>query len=124
MILTEGQRQRQYLSPAFAFRHIKDLYPIFWSKAGEIVDVLSATSRRDEHTDEMLDEHIDVNSWASRTTLDIIGVAGMGQDFNSIIDPSNELIRTYKTIFSPSRVGQIFALLRLFLPRWILSSLP
>ena len=89
-----------------------------------MVDILSATSQRDQNTDKILDEPIDVNSWASRTTLDIIGVAGMGQDFNSIVQPNNELIRTYKTIFSPSRVGQIFAVLRLIIPSKILSSLP
>ena len=29
--------------PAFAYRHIKDLYPVFWSKSRELVDHLSAT---------------------------------------------------------------------------------
>ena len=89
-----------------------------------MVDALSSHVQKDPPTNNEADTTVDVNSWASRVTLDIIGVAGLGQDFHSIKDPSNELIQTYKTIFAPSRIGQIFGILGLFIPRWILSSIP
>lgn len=56
--------------------------------------------------------------------LDIIGVAGLGQDFNAIDDPNTELNATYQKVFQPSRQQQTIALLGLFLPQWFLRSLP
>ena len=112
------QKQRKDLSPAFAFRHVKELYPIFWSKAGELTRALVLRNET------VQDPAIRVEDWASRTTLDIIGIAGLGQDFNAIKDPTNELIRTYNKIFSPSRTGRILGILGLFLPRWLIANLP
>ena len=46
ILLAEGDEhktQRKNLMPAFAYRHIKDLYPVFWSKSRDLVDHLSAT---------------------------------------------------------------------------------
>jgi len=39
ILFTEGdvhKAQRRNLMPAFAFRHIKDLYQIFWDKSREV----------------------------------------------------------------------------------------
>jgi cytochrome P450 len=41
ILLAEGDEhkmQRKHLMPAFAFRHVKDLYPVFWEKAREVND--------------------------------------------------------------------------------------
>ncbi|TWU72928.1 hypothetical protein ED733_000856 [Metarhizium rileyi] len=136
----EHKRQRKNLMPAFAFRHIKNLYPTFWRKAREMAQVLSATikedSRRDGTTEEKKKasgdaaavEHapgaIEVYDWNSRATLDIIGVSGMGRDFNSLHDPSNKLNQTYKSIFNPGRVGNLIRLVAIFIPIQLLRLLP
>ena len=67
---------------------------------------------------------VEVGEWSSRATLDIIGVAGMGQDFNSLADPNTELNQTYRKIFQPSRGAQILGLLQFFIPTFILTNLP
>lgn len=85
--------------PAFAYRHIKDLYPIFWAKSVEMVkriDMDLAHRKLDEE-----DNTVQIRNWASRATLDIIGVAGMDHDFDSLRDPSNPLSLGYKKIFTP-----------------------
>ncbi len=114
--------------PAFAYRHIKDLYPIFWSKSCELVDAVTATiqSTASFSTDEKssLSSVIEVGGWLSRATLDIIGVAGMGQDFNAIRDPNTELNVTYRKVFTPSRGAQILGFLALFFPPWFIRRLP
>jgi cytochrome P450 len=116
--------------PAFSFRHVKgenletqcfgllialDLYPVFWDKACEVVEAMSVEAREDPI--------VDVGPWASRVTLDIIGVAGMGHDFNSVKDPNGELSRCYKRVFSfnPSITVQ---LIRAFLPFALMSRPP
>ena len=67
---------------------------------------------------------IEVNEWATRATLDIIGQGGFGQSFNAIQDPENELSRTYRSIFKQGRTGQILGLLGFLLPQWLLRRLP
>lgn len=106
--------------PAFAFRHIKDLYPVFWEKSVEMTDAISHALK----TDPTGSSVIEIREWASRATLDIIGTAGMGQDFNSIADPSNELNVTYRTIFKPSTAAKVMQVASLFLPEWLIRHLP
>lgn len=126
VLLAEGEehkKQRKNLMPAFAFRHIKELYPIFWRKSGELVQAMTLQGETGSRESDKPNSNIDVKDWASRATLDVIGLAGLGRDFNAIKDPNNELIRTYKQIFSFSRSGQFRAVL-LFLAPWLLRALP
>ena len=126
VFLAEGEehkKQRKDLMPAFAFRHIKELYPIFWSKSSELIQALKVHGETGSRDSDRPNTSVDVKDWTSRATLDIIGLAGLGRDFNAIKDPHNELICTYKQIFSFSRSGQIRAVL-LFLAPWLLRALP
>ena len=124
ILLAEGdvhKIQRRGLQPAFAFRHVKELYPIFWDKAKEMVGcveaALAAKSAAGSTT-------IEMGEWFSRATLDIIGKAGLGQDFNSLADPDTDLNRSYRKIFAPSRAAQLLGILQFFLPGWLLQNLP
>lgn len=78
LFLAEGdehKRQRKTMMPAFNFRHVKNLYLTFWSLS------LSLTTEITKHMASPTfspTTGIEVNSWASRATLDIIGLAGMG----------------------------------------------
>ncbi|PSR99430.1 cytochrome P450 [Coniella lustricola] len=158
ILMTEGEEhkiQRRNLMPAFAFRHVKDLYPIFWSKAAEGVQAMTrqllldaakdvdvsmtapagttpvseqqqpfqANGNNSPETEGWTGE-LEVGVWASRITLDIIGIAGMGRDFGAIADPTNPLFQTYNVIFKPSRQAQLLNLLGLFIPTWLLTRLP
>ena len=67
---------------------------------------------------------IEVNEWASRAALDIIGQGGFGQSFNAIQDPDNALSRTYRTLFRPGRTGQMLGMLGFLLPQWLVRQLP
>jgi cytochrome P450 len=123
ILLAEGDEhkaQRKNLAPAFNFRHVKELYPIFWSKSRKMVECIE--SDLSKSTDAK--PSIEVGEWASRAALDIIGVAGMGQDFNALTDPNNELNTVYRSVFQPSRAGQILGLLQFFLPNFIIRNLP
>lgn len=121
ILLAEGdehKRQRRALMPAFSFRHIKDLYPVFWSKSREMTQALLT------HSKATADGVVDIRDWSSRATLDIIGVAGMGQDFKAITDPSNELNETYGTIFNMDRGPRVLRLIFMLLPTWFVRLLP
>jgi cytochrome P450 len=130
ILLAEGDEhkvQRKNLLPAFAFRHIKELYPVFWAKSREGVQAMTeeilkdAAQRNDSEKDTAV---IEVGSWASRITLDIIGVAGLGRDFEAIKGPSNPLTQAYGRIFQPSRQARILQLLGMLLSPRIVAWLP
>jgi cytochrome P450 len=114
-----AKTQRKNLMPAFNFRHIKELYPIFWSKSRELVESLENEIDR-----RAPDNVVEVGDWASRAALDIIGVAGLGQDFGALQDPHNELNTTYRKIFAPSKAQQVIALLSIVIHPKILQRIP
>ncbi|KAK7427673.1 hypothetical protein QQZ08_005779 [Neonectria magnoliae] len=121
VLLAEGddhRMQRRSLTPAFAFRHVKNLYPVFWAKAREVTQAMTAAFGTQGETD------VEIVSWASRATLDIIGVAGMGRDFGAIRDENSAIVKTYQKVFKPSRQAQFLALLGFFVPTRLLSALP
>ncbi len=105
--------------PAFNFRHIKDLYPIFWSKSRELVETLQT-----ELDKKAPDNVVEIGDWASRATLDIIGVAGLGQDFAALRSPNTELNTTYRKVFAPSKAQQMLGLLSIFIHPIIVRNLP
>ena len=106
--------------PAFSFRHVKDLYPIFWSKAQEMTNQISAFIKNSPDASSV----VEIRDWASRATLDIIGLAGCGKDFDSLMDPENELFQTYRKIFASNRGAQLVQLLLGMLPHWLAVNLP
>jgi len=138
----EHKAQRKNLNPAFAYRHLKDLYPIFWAKSQEMILEIdkelaarasgipptttsaAATSTDPENAKPLPRDAVDASDWASRATLDIIGVAGLDQSFRAIQEPSNKLFQLYQTIFKPNRQARFLGLLSQFIPFWLLRSLP
>ena len=110
--------------PAFAYRHIKELYPIFWDKSRQFVENVAVQNERNLDSEKVSNTGIDVCEWARRVTLDVIGLAGLGRDFNSIKDPNNELHKTYNNLFSMRRGQRVLGILGLFLPRWLIRNLP
>ncbi|KAJ6782775.1 hypothetical protein PWT90_04132 [Aphanocladium album] len=121
LLLAEGQAhklQRRKLQPAFAFRNIKELYPLFWDKTRQVVNAMT-TACGEHGISEM-----EVHSWTSRCTLDIVGLAGFGTDLGAIDDNNTEFVQACDTLFEPSRQAQILALCSTFLPQWVVNVLP
>lgn len=98
--------------PAFSYRHVKDLYPVFWAKSAEMANLIEQEIKSRENPE---DNVIQIGNWASRATLDIVGLAGMDHDFESLRDPDNELNRQYRRFFNDDpKMTRIIVLLGLF----------
>ena len=110
--------------PAFSFRHIKDLYPVFWAKSVQMAKLIEEHIHRRQAAGE--DNVVRMRDWGSRATLDIIGVAGMDQDFQALSNPDNELNRQYRLIVSePSLFEEaIFLIGMLTSTQWLVRKLP
>ncbi|KAK4905825.1 hypothetical protein LTR49_024916 [Elasticomyces elasticus] len=130
LLLSEDEEhriQRKNLMPAFSYRHIKDLYPVFWTKAGQLGDPSGSTMdvKNVPHPfDQEEPAGIDITEWLSRATLDIIGLGGMGYDFDALHNPENQLNRTYRGLFNPTKTVRFLQVAGLFLPSWLLRWLP
>ncbi|KAI1811461.1 cytochrome P450 [Poronia punctata] len=134
ILLAEGDEhklQRKNLMPAFAFRHVKDLYPVFWSKTREVVQAMTKDILAQQQQPASVDAEkaqtsavIEVGNWASRVTLDIIGIAGLGHDFGAIVNPHSELNEMYRHVFQPNRQAQILGILGQLLPLGLVQMLP
>nr|POE89942.1 cytochrome p450 3a12 [Quercus suber] len=129
LITVEGSEhkfQRKSVTPAFSGKHIKDLVPLFWSKSQDFVDAISkqldvsySTSERQERSGV-----VELNQWASKVTLDIIGLACVGRDLNSLYSSDDEFVHHYDKILKTDKGNYVmFALMTMLLPlsvaRWM-----
>lgn len=120
LLTVEGdvhKTQRRDMLPAFSFRHVKNLYPIFWKKSCESVRAITATCNASGYAE------MDIAPWTARCALDIIGLAGVGVDFGSIKDPENPLAKSYEHLQpSPADIPLIGG--RAFFPDFVMNNLP
>ncbi|KAH8819241.1 putative P450 monooxygenase [Xylogone sp. PMI_703] len=138
LIIVEGDEhkfQRKHLTPAFSFRHIKELYPIFWSKATELMHCISAEIYENpaplnvkepskERGPGKLQGIVEVNHWANKVTMDIIGVAGLGRQFNALHNANDDLIKNYEELLEPTTEKAVYFTMNLIFTRRLVSMLP
>ena len=65
-----------------------------------------------------------LSQWTSRATLDIIGLAGIGQDFGCLQNPDTEIILAYRNVFHPRGQSKVLYILSLVLPTRLLQAIP
>ncbi|KAI1360717.1 cytochrome P450 [Xylaria arbuscula] len=130
ILLAEGdhhKQQRRTLLPAFAYRHIKDLYSLMWDISSHAVTSLTEAVATKSKEDQQ-PYTIDIMQWASKVTLDIIFVSGMGQSFESVRNEDRDymtLRQIYKTVFTPSKQDFVMFILRVWiLPNWLVPYIP
>jgi cytochrome P450 len=121
LLMSEGEDhmwQRKRIMPALHFRHIKELYPVFWGKSLEFCAVVKKDLRAQP------DGVLDICYYATRVTLDIIGLAGMGRDIGSLQNKDDELAKNYQEILEPTAEKVRYYLANVILPPWLVSKLP
>ncbi|KAK3836217.1 MAG: cytochrome P450 [Linnemannia gamsii] len=113
LLLSEGdvhRKQRKMLNPAFSHRHVKDMVPTMAVPADILAKIWE--ERVDQSEDGVVE--FDVAEDIGSCTLDIIGRAGFGYDFQALTNPDNELSHAYRQLFISTSPGIQF--LRLFVP--------
>lgn len=113
LIIAEGNQHRflrKNTMPAFTFRHIKDLYPMMWAKAILFTETLRAEALDVSHGGGKGSGVLDLQPWASRVTLDIIGIAGLGRKFNMLQKSEDPLLKIYEGLTDPSMEKLTFAM--------------
>ncbi|KAI3318858.1 cytochrome P450 [Xylariaceae sp. AK1471] len=124
LIMVEGDQHkflRKNTMPAFSFRHIKDLYPMMWTKSVLMTTVLQDALESGEGKGTGI---IDLSNWTSRVTLDIIGVAGMGREFNTLKKAEDPLLNIYEQLLEPAPEKLAFAMTSIALGLPFVRMLP
>ncbi|KAG0646456.1 Cytochrome P450 monooxygenase FUM15 [Hyphodiscus hymeniophilus] len=127
--------QKKTMMPAFTFRHIMDLYPVFWRFSKELLVEVSTEVEMNtgrarvtnavEHPIDSDQSVLNVVRWFKTITLDIMGVAGMGQDFEARKNKdNNQLVQAYHTLFAPDWQSALVYVLRSFRMGQIVQYLP
>ncbi|KAF2036252.1 cytochrome P450 [Setomelanomma holmii] len=121
LLMTEGdehKHHRKQIMPAFHFRHIKELYPVFWHKSIEFCKALKTALNEDSN------RVLEIGHYSTQVTLDIIGLAGLGRDIGSLRNSEDELIHNYEEILEPTTEKAAYFILHLLLPPWFIGMLP
>lgn len=67
---------------------------------------------------------VDITEWNQRVSLDIISLAGFGEDARILQDANSEWYQNYRVAFLPSKQARRLRLLAIFLPGPLLACLP
>lgn len=109
---------RKAVAPAFSGRHIRDLVPLFWTKGVAFADSMTRTTKSSP------DGTVEMMTQMSRVTLDIIGAAGVGKDFNTIENNEDRLAQLYESITNTDRGPPLlFFLVNVFIPQWLVRKM-
>lgn len=115
LIIVEGDQHkflRKNTMPAFHFRQIKELYPMMMGKANLMVNAMK-NDLDAEPAGEKGAGVVELSGWASKVTIDIIGIAGLGRKFNVVEKRQDPLGEIYESLLEPSREKLVFAMLSL-----------
>ncbi|KAF8809593.1 cytochrome P450 [Phlegmacium glaucopus] len=112
VLAVEGDVHK-HQNPAFGPQQIRELTEVFVEKALELRDIWSTEIAKHDGVGP-----IECLSWISRTTLDIIGLAGFNYNFNaSTSDPEkNALMKSFSTIFKAGAKPSIIPILKAMYP--------
>ncbi|KAF7297536.1 hypothetical protein MIND_00987800 [Mycena indigotica] len=121
----QHRRHRRVLNPAFGVAQIKLMTEIFIEKALHLRDVWAREIER-QSSDEGEHGTIEVLSGLRKVTLDIIGRAGFGYEFNALEGKTNELNQALTDLFHSPQANFYGAirLIQSFIPILKLVPLP
>lgn len=121
LLIVEGdehRHHRKHIQPAFHFRHIKELYPVFWAKSVEFCSVMKSSLAQNSSN------VLELGYYSTKVTLDIIGLAGLGRDIGSLRNDDDELAETFEEILQPTKEKAVFFLLHVIFPPWLIGLIP
>ncbi|KAI0701721.1 cytochrome P450 [Earliella scabrosa] len=107
----QHKRQRKMLNPVFSTKHLRDMMPIFYQVIHKTRDAIKQRVETGGGKDAV---ELDVLSWMGRTTLEVLGQAGLGYSFDPLTEDRPDVFATAVKEFFPQLVH--LTLPRLLLP--------
>lgn len=107
------------MNPSFGPAQIRNLLPVFYEKANELKEIW-VRQIEDSSSDGV---EVDVHISLTQVTLDVVGLARFGYDFNCLVDgEKNELVCAFLELFTPPKSLPLLHLMANWFP--ILKRIP
>lgn len=117
--------QRKALNPAFHARAVKDLHPLFWKKAQILVQAMKRDfAAASTNASIEIVEECEMTQWASRAIMDIIGIAALGRDLDTLTNPTHPILMQFLAMQKYSIDGWIYLAGLPILPQWLVERSP
>ncbi|KAI0746721.1 cytochrome P450 [Daedaleopsis nitida] len=107
----QHRRQRKMLNPVFSTKHLREATPLFYEVIHKTRDAISQRVKASARKDGL---ELDMLSWMGRTTLEVLGQAGLGYSFDPLTEDRADDFATAVKDFFPQLVKSI--IVRLTLP--------
>ncbi|KAJ6510544.1 cytochrome P450 [Mycena sanguinolenta] len=108
----EHRQQRKVMNPAFGAAQIRELTEIFVEKSVELRDIWAGLVANANGT-----ARVDILSWLSKATLDIIGLAGFNYHFSNLsAEKTSELGQAFSDIFRSGETVNFIRIIQTFFP--------
>lgn len=117
--------QRKALNPAFHTRAVKDLHPLFWKKSQALVHAMTRElTAASMYGPGGVNGECEMTQWASRAVMDIIGIAALGRDLNTIANPTHPILLQFLAMQKYAIDGWIYLAGLPILPQWLVERSP
>ncbi|TBU57392.1 cytochrome P450 [Dichomitus squalens] len=101
LLSTDGEqhkRQRKMLNPVFSVKHLREMTPLFYQVIHKTRDAIMERVRAGAGAKRGVE--LDMLSWSGRTTLEVLGQAGLGHSFDPLTqDRPDEFADAVKDFF-------------------------
>ncbi|KAJ6586473.1 cytochrome P450 [Mycena vulgaris] len=117
LLVVEGdvhKQQRKIMNPAFGAPQIRELTGVFVEKSIHLRDIWAAQAAQSGGI-----ARVDILSWLSKATLDIIGLAGMCLLFHVMLSPTDmpdELSAAFEVLFRTQTDFSLLQAIQIFFP--------
>ncbi|KAH9918750.1 cytochrome P450 [Epithele typhae] len=115
---TQHRRQRKMLNPVFSTKHLRDMMPLFFAVVHKTCDAI--TSRVE--VAECSAPEIDMLGWMGRTTLEVLGQAGLGYSFDPLTSDRPDAFANAVKDFFPQLAQTLVSRLILPYTEWMGSK--
>ncbi|KIV95943.1 hypothetical protein PV10_03534 [Exophiala mesophila] len=115
LVNVEGAKHkamRRVVAPSFTGRQVRDQAPLFYAKGLALADVVARRLGQNR------DGELDMMALASSVSLDIIGAAAVGMEFNTLNDEQSHLAKLYQSVAEPPPFS---LLVQVLFPKWMIQ---
>ncbi|KFH45382.1 Cytochrome p450 protein [Hapsidospora chrysogenum ATCC 11550] len=109
---------KRLLQPAFKFKHVKGLFPTFWTEGARFLDVIEQQLR------EAADGAIDIGERLHHVTLDIITLTSFGASIGAVENPGSTRVKQFRNLFTTKSHHLRYRQLAFILPYFVYRRLP
>nr|A0A2R4SBW0.1 RecName: Full=Ganoderic acid synthetase CYP5150L8; AltName: Full=Cytochrome P450 monooxygenase CYP5150L8 [Ganoderma lucidum]AVZ44872.1 ganoderic acid Z synthetase CYP5150L8 [Ganoderma lucidum] len=121
LLFAEGaqhRRQRKWLNPVFSVAQLRDVSHVFYGVAYKLEEAIRNRVGAQS-------QNLDVNGWMARTTLEMLGQAGLGYSFDKFTEDSTdsygEALKSFFPVINHVPLLNLFVMtLANHIPKWLM----